>query len=487
MKFFRTISLILTFAFFLGPFELPAQQKDSSEKPISGYYKGYIEILGQKLNIEVKFTSGKDSLNGTIDIPQQGAHGLALSEIKYASPKIHFELPNPAMPARVAIFDGELKDSTVSGQFKQLGMTGVFTLKIAEEVLEKDEPVPYKQEEVSFKNGDIKLAGTLTYPERKGKFPAIIMITGSGPQNRDEELFGFKPFKIIADHFTRAGFAVLRYDDRGVGGSTGSTRNSTTEDFASDALSAVEFLKTLPEIDPLKIGLCGHSEGGIVAPLAASRSNNVAFIILISGTGVTGEGIIKAQTQLLMKASGQTDQAIEEQIKLQQKIFNAVRTNEGWDEVKAIIFKDMEKSFNSLSDEVKKQIPDKVVYINKTVEAQIDAERTPWFRYFIDYDPLPALEKVKCPVLMLFGQKDLQVPTELNRDWMIKALEKGGNKNYTVKEFPDANHLYIKAVTGGAEEYATLEKKFVPGFLDFMTGWLKKLYPEVTDTGAVKN
>jgi dipeptidyl aminopeptidase/acylaminoacyl peptidase len=335
-----------------------------------------------------------------------------------------------------------------------------------------DEPLPYNSEEVTFTNGDIKLAGTLTIPKTEGKHPAVVMITGSGPQNRDEELFGFKPFKIIADYLTKNGIAVLRCDDRGVGGSTGeSVSHYTSEDFAGDVLEAVKFLKTRSDINPKQIGLMGHSEGGIIAPMVASKSDDIAFIVLMAGTGVKGADLIKKQSELIMKAENASEEEIKANNKIIEKL-NKIVINGNMEELRSTFEEAEAKGYNDLTDEEKSSIKDKDEYIKTNVDRDLKRYGNTWFKFFMTYDPAPALEKVKCPVLMLFGELDLQVPPSQNREPMENALKNGGNKDYKVVVFPKANHMFITANTGSPSEYASLPKEFVPGFLDTVKDWI---------------
>jgi pimeloyl-ACP methyl ester carboxylesterase len=335
-------------------------------------------------------------------------------------------------------------------------------------------------EEVVFSNGDIKIAGTITLPDNKGIHPAIIMITGSGPLNRDEEYLGFKPFKIIADHFTQKGIATLRYDSRGVGGSTGNVFLSTFPDFAKDVMAAINYLKNRSEINPSQIGLCGHSEGAFIAPLCASNSDDVAFIILISGGGHSGEKLFLAQSELIMKADGESEDKINDILKSQEELLSLILEGAKETEIESIVIDMTRKSMNIKTNDREAGKED----LNNTIKNQLACQLTqfnsPWFKYFLNYDPIPKLEKVKCPVLMLFGELDLQVPAQLNKDTMVEALKKGGYKNYTVKIFPKANHLYQCAKTGSPSEYGNLDKKFVPGFLEFMSNWLLKRVDIVT-------
>jgi pimeloyl-ACP methyl ester carboxylesterase len=264
----------------------------------------------------------------------------------------------------------------------------------------------------------------------------------------------------------------LRYDDRGIGGSTGSTSESTTEDFAGDVIEAVKFLQSRDEIRHDQIGLCGHSEGGIVAPLAASKDKDITFIILIAGTGVTGKEIIFKQTELILKAECETNEDIKKSLEEQKKLFDNISSGKEKEEIIADIKKQILENFDELPDEIKESIVDKEEYAETSAKAKYEQLSSPWMTYFLSYDPAPALEKVTCPVLLIFGELDLQVPVIQNDQPMVDALIKGGNKDYEVKIFPNANHLFQTTNTGSPTEYAELPKEFVPGFLDFMTKWI---------------
>jgi len=340
----------------------------------------------------------------------------------------------------------------------------------------------YKEEEIVFYNGDIKLVGTLTLPKNKGRHPAIVMITGSGPLNRDEELFEFKSFEIIADHFTRHGIATLRYDSRGVGASTGNVFLSTLPDFSNDVMAAVHYLTNRSEINIKQIGLCGHSEGGIIAPFCASNSDDVAFIILISGVGQSGEKSFFTQNKLIMRADKVSEDKINEVLNLQKKMISQILEGDKETEIESILIDITKKSMNIERSDWNTDKQDLDNTILNQVTCQLTTYNSPWFNYFLNYDPKPKLEKVKCPVLMLFGELDLQVPYQLNKEIMVDALRKSGNKDYTVKVFPKANHLFQYAQTGSPTEYSKLEKKFVSGFLKFMSKWILK-HVEIVNKG----
>jgi pimeloyl-ACP methyl ester carboxylesterase len=445
---------------------------------LDGHWEGAVEVAGQNLTTRVDFKTEGGVLKGTVDFPQQNANGLPLEKVSRQGDKLHFEvLPSP----RTAVFDGALQGTDkITGSFQQAVYVGTFHLERTP--VQASEPLPYKEEEVTFRNGDVTLAGTLTLPETQGPHPAVVLITGSGAENRDEEVFGFKVFRVLADHLTRKGIAVLRYDDRGVGGSSTGTEQDTSETSADDVAAAVKFLQRRPDINPEEIGLVGHSEGGIIAPMVAVRSSDaggppVAFLILMSGPGQPGRQILADQTGLILKANGASQAVIDEKVALEKRAIEAAMTGQGWEEVKAEIRKQYQAAAAALSDDQRKAIGDVNQWVEKSVEAQVQALKSPWMQFFLAYDPAPALEKVTAPVLALFGGLDTQVPAEANRDAVMKALDKGGNKDHTAKIFPDANHLYQSAVTGSPNEYATLKPEFTAGFLDSISDWILARVP----------
>ena len=443
----------------------------SRQSSLDGDWSGSISVAGQTIPLSVHFTVDDDGLSAAIDI--QGATGLALQNVSYDPPRVHFELP---AGAGLAVFDGEHAGDAIGGAFTQSGITGTFTLERAvEEVATNEveaEPLPYNAEEVTFRNADITLAGTLTLPRTGAPHPAVVMITGSGAQNRDEELFGFKLFQVIADHLTRNGIAVLRYDDRGVGGSTGSVSQATSEDFAADVIAAVDLLKNRNDIHSGQIGLMGHSEGGIVAPIAASQSDDIAFMVLMAGTSVTGAEIILEQSALIARTAGASEADIERQATIQRQMFAAVRSGEGWDELRAELQSQVRASLAAMPEGRRSAISDVDTYVEAQVQGQITQSRTPWFQFFIDYDPAATLRRVDTPVLALFAELDLQVIPSQNRGPMEEALRAGNHPDYTIRVLPSANHLFIRAKTGSPAEYASLPKEFVPEFLPLVMDWI---------------
>jgi hypothetical protein len=290
----------------------------------------------------------------------------------------------------------------------------------------------------------------------------VILISGSGAQDRDESLFGHKPFWVIADFLTRNGIAVLRVDDRGIGGSEGKTSEATSIDFAGDVLASFRFLKTQPEIDPQKIGLIGHSEGGLIAPIVAGKNVDVAFVVLLAGPALPGEQIVYEQQKLILLQAGMSEEQANEARLSQEEIFSVLKTETDSakrnEKLKEIMSNGM---YNLMNDELKTSIDNQV----KTVDNK-------WFRFFLTYDPYPALTKLSCPVLALNGEKDLQVPPQSNLRIIEKALKEAGNKNFKIMEIPGVNHLFQTCKTGAVTEYAEIEETISPAVLEILKDWI---------------
>jgi uncharacterized protein len=328
-------------------------------------------------------------------------------------------------------------------------------------------PYPYTEKELIYKNkkDDVTLAGTLTVPNGKGPFPAVIMISGSGPQDRNEALAGHRPFLIWSDYLTRHGIAVLRVDDRGVGSSSGNVNDSTTEDFAGDVLVGVEQLKKQSRINLNQIGLIGHSEGGIIAPLAAVKSNDIAFIVLLAGSGLTGEEILRMQKVEILEADKINNENIKIVVKALEQAINALKNIKDPGELKQEISTIYSNSY--IHDPESKGLTKE-----EFIEENINFYTSTWMKYFLTYNPRTTLEKVKCPVLALVGEKDLQVPPKENLTAIKVALIKGSNEDITVLELPDINHLFQTAVTGSPTEYSKIEETVSPTVLELVTNWI---------------
>jgi pimeloyl-ACP methyl ester carboxylesterase len=336
---------------------------------------------------------------------------------------------------------------------------------------EPEPPFPYKEEEVTFRNmvENFYLAGTLTLPDGEGPFPAVVLITGSGAQDRDGTIFMHKPFKVIADYLTRNGIAVLRYDDRGVGKSQGSMNEATSLTLADDADAGVEYLINRPEIDTRKIGLAGHSEGGLIAPIVASRNNNIAFIVSLAGPGVRGYEILLKQARDILEVSGTDEKEIEESLNINKHLYQLVidepDTRKFAKEALDWYGRELDRQGTGPDERKDKMgaFAEGIVTINN-----------PWMRYFIATDPRQFWSRIKCPVLALNGEKDLQVNYEENLPAIKAALKEGGNRKVKTVALPGLNHLFQHAETGAPGEYLNIEETFSPEVLTLMTSWIKK-------------
>jgi hypothetical protein len=445
----------------------------SSNEVIEGIWQGTLKAGVIELRIVFKIYEQSDGmLTATMDSPDQGAKDIPVDEVIFENGNLRLEIK-----IAMGVFEGKLKGDNLSieGEWKQSGQSVPLVLERIDEVVEllrpqePKEPYSYQEEEVIYENKEatVMLAGTLTIPAQEGPFPAVLLISGSGPQDRDETLFGHHPFLVLADYLTRRGIAVLRVDDRGVGESTGDFAQATSEDFASDVLAGVEYLKRRKEIDPKKIGLIGHSEGGIIAPMVAVQSSDVAFIILMAGSGLTGEEILYLQAALIARAEGASDEAIAKNLSLQEQMFTVLKEEPD----DAIAEKRLRTIFENTISELELSEKEKEI-AEANAEAEIQRVLSPWFRYFLTYDPRPTLMKVKSPVLAINGEKDLQVPPKENLAAIEEALKLAGNNNYTIKELSGLNHLFQTAHTGSLSEYARIEETISPTALEIMSDWI---------------
>ncbi|MBA3062144.1 MAG: alpha/beta fold hydrolase [Atribacteria sp.] len=462
--------IIIGSAFFI----VSAQQQVAPASGIEGIWEGKLEAPGVELRIVFKISKGPDgTLTATLDSPDQGVTGIPVEEVIFKDNTLRLEVKSVG-----GIYEGKVSEDflVIEGEWKQSGQTLPLTVKRVDKAVEilrpqePKKPYPYIEEELVYENKEagITLAGTLTLPPGKGPFPAVLLITGSGPQDRNETIFNHCPFLVLADYLTRQGVAVLRVDDRGVGKSTGDFSQATSEDFALDVLAGIEYLKTRKEINPKQIGLIGHSEGGLIAPMVAVKSPDVAFIVLMAGTGLTGEEILYLQSDLISKAMGVNEEEIAKSRQFNEKIFSVIKGEEDNEIAKERLRQMVMAYLAELSDEEKDWISDPEEYL----KAQLQNLLSPWSRFFLTYDPKPTLSKVKCPVLAINGEKDFQVPPKENLSAIEEALKAGDNKNFTIKELPDLNHLFQTAQTGLPSEYAKIEETISPNALKLIGDWI---------------
>ena len=441
---------------------------------ISGQWNGVLKVQGIQLRVVFHITSSDSGYQATMDSPNQGAAGIPVTTTHYEDSVLTLEVANAGIT-----YEGKLTSDSIVGNFQQAGQT--FPLMLTKGAVEQrqhlrpqepTQPYSYYSEDVTFKNTQdtITLVGTLTLPKKGGNFPAVVLISGSGPQNRDEEIMGHKPFLVLADHLTRHGIAVLRFDDRGTAASSGNFGVATSLDFASDVEAAVNYLRTRQEIDAKKIGLIGHSEGGLIAPIVATRTDQVSFIVLLASPGVPGGELLLQQQEALGKASGIPDSTRRTSQVINRETFKIIRESSHQDTLKRALANYLRQVMQAHADPGRVVGSDEELFIRQ----QVNQLTSPWMRYFIQYDPAPTLSKVTCPVLALNGEKDRQVPPQENLRAIREALEEGGNTSSTTEELPNLNHLFQESTTGLPAEYATIKQTFSPVALTKITRWIKQ-------------
>lgn len=432
---------------------------------IAGTWNGTLNAGGSQLALVFHIVKNDTGYSSSMDSPDQNAFDLKTNSTKFENGKLTIvlnaaKIEYTAILNEANIFEGTFKQGTFSAPLNLTTQKG--EKKKPNRPQEPKEPFSYYTEDVVFKNEkeNIELSGTLTLPKKDGKYPIVILVSGSGPQDRNEELLGHKPFLVIADYLTKNGIGVLRYDDRGVGKSKGDFNTATSKDFAEDANAAVNYLKQRKEIG--KIGIIGHSEGGLIAPIVATQNKNVDFIILLAGPGVSGEKILLAQTALIAKANGATKEDVTKTNTLNAKIFALVK--------EAINKTQLEKDLTTLLKNEIKNIPKSEMpegmKEDDFIQQQVTSLANDWIMYFIKYDPTATLKKVKCPVLALNGSTDLQVPSLMNLQAIKKAITSNGNKNVITKELYGLNHLFQESTTGNPNEYGNIEQTIAPIVLE---------------------
>ena len=437
----------------------------SKAQDISGTWQGKIFILDDETRIVFHiqydsvdvFTASMDNL-----IPG-GEKTLKVEELEWNGDSLYAYIPKFS-----AEYSGNYNKQCgcYAGFFKQNGIR--FPLKLfkgdADDLLYKRpqkplKPYPYLEEEVTVisKSGDT-LAGTLTKPNASGKFPAAILVTGSGPEDRDETILGHKPFLVLSDYLTRKGFAVLRCDDRGTAKSTGNFKNATSGDFADDAEAQVKYLKTRKDIDEKKIGLIGHSEGGCIVPMVAARNKDVAFVVLMAGPGIDLFDLLLIQDSLVSAAEGTTAGEINKSRITNKKIFGFIKTVKD-----SAVLADSIDNYLSGTDATQFEI---LSYIRQYTSN--------WMRWFVGYDPRENLSKLQCAVLAINGEKDVQVPAEVDIASIDETLKRSGNKNYKTEILPGLNHLFQRCKKCSFSEYIRIEETIDPTALSVIGDWMEK-------------
>jgi pimeloyl-ACP methyl ester carboxylesterase len=442
---------------------------------ILGSWNGALKVQGIELRLVFNITKTGDGYQSTMDSPDQGAKGIPVATTIFEGDKLTISMPNMGIEYKATL----VKADELEGTFKQAGQS--FPMNLSKKAVEQSvirkpqEPVPpfsYRSEEVTFMNkvDNVTLSGTLTLPKKKGNYPVVVLISGSGPQNRDGELLGHKPFLVISDYLTKNGIGVLRFDDRGTAKSTGDFSLATSFDFSKDVEAAVAYLLTCKEVNKEQIGLIGHSEGGLIAPMVAARNEAVKFIVLLAAPGQNGDELLLTQQQLIGKASGVSEEELKKSSAIIQKVFELIKQSSDPQQLKSDIHSILEES---LKNSPESEIPNGMSKA-EFISLQVQQITSPWMTYFIKSNPTETLKKVTCPVLALNGEKDVQVAPKENIEAIQKALSEGGNSNLTTKIYPNLNHLFQHATTGSPAEYAIIEETFSEKVLKDIVGWIKK-------------
>jgi len=464
--------------FFILLLLLPVQFVLGQSGKIVGTWEGKLNVgIELRIVFHIKMQAN-GSLKSTADSPDQSAFGLKCDTTILSGDELSIQMLDLG-----ASFTGKMvNDSTVDGIFTQ-GSEIPLALKKVEKISELKRPqtpkppYPYKSEDVIYYNTDksLQYGATITIPEGKGLFPAAVLITGSGAQDRDETILGHKPFAVIADHLSRNGYIVLRVDDRGVGKSTGDFGQSTSEDFAKDVSNSIDYLLTRPETDKKKLGMIGHSEGGMIAPMVAAARKDIDFIVLLAGPGVRITELMEEQNAAILRSMGISESAVTEAKSLFRRIVNEIYSSadsltaiqqtsvvmENWKATKSkAILSEL-----GLADSIKRS-----EHVNQLVQQLFGT----WFRYFINFNPRPYLEQLRCKVLALNGDKDIQVISSQNLPGLKAALKKSKAKAIEIKELPGLNHLFQTCKKCTVEEYGILEETIAPSALQEISNWLNK-------------
>jgi len=448
---------------------------------IVGNWNGTIKTDSFQLGFSFQIEKKSESYISRMDIPKQGVKGIAIKKTTFEDSTLRFDASDLGI-----LYEGIFKGNKIIGKFVQGGKS--FDMDLSRGALleqrRSQEPIkPYRgfSQDVFFRNekDSITLAGTLSLPSKNGNFPVVILISGSGPQNRDGEIMGHKPFLVIADYLVQNGIGVLRFDDRGVFKSEGNFLTATTNDFATDVVAAIAYLKTIAGVDKNRIGLVGHSEGGIIASLIAANNKDINLVVLLASSGLSGDELLLLQKRKMMEAVAINANDIRKSMDFVEgayRIMKASSTSEvakaKLNEYTALVWNDIpsfEKGTMSMQE-----------YTSFFVK-QLTGK---WLYSFIKLDPSIALKKIKCPLLAINGGNDLQVPPKENLKAIKDALTIAKNRNFNILEIPHLNHLFQESVTGLPDEYGTIDQTFSPIVLNELKLWIEKNGPRVSQPSS---
>lgn len=443
---------------------------------ISGSWKGDLKVMGQSLPLIVHFEEQNGEWTGKMDSPQQNAMGIPMKKVLANELMVSFE-----MSVLNASYEGVLTNDEIKGNFSQGGMKFPLDFSRAnpDDIQKREvpnrpqtpkEPFNYDIEEVSFENksDNITLMGTLTKPKGEGKFPAVVLITGSGPHNRDHEILGHKPFWVMADYLSENGIVVLRYDERGIGKSTGDFSSATTFDLKNDVVSAIKFLENHPSVDLSKIGVIGHSEGGLISWILGSEEYNLSFLVSLAGPVVPIKELMTKQTEELARVSGLPESIVKSEVNKNKQVYQAVIDSQSDEEWKAALGPIFEANLKEM------YVPEnmwasQITSLRNAYESQL----TPWMVNFLKMNPEVYISEIDIPVFAAFGTKDLQVAAAQNGNRLIELFE-GKSDLLALKVYDNLNHIFQTAQTGGIEEYGKIEETFNEKVLSDIVKFIKQ-------------
>lgn len=444
----------------------PCQAQD-----FSGTWEGELNVQGNMLPFIIHFEKTDGAYTSVFDSPAQSAFGIPFDSTEVNGAEVKCVNVQGGIIYKASLGGGVLKGTFIQGvstlplelERKENGYSGPMRPQ------NPQDPFPYRIEEVEIANikAGLFLRGTLTLPEGKGPFPAAVLITGSGPQNRDCEVAGHKPFLVLADHLTRNGIAVLRYDDRGTAASTGRFDSATTADFADDAEAVFEFLRAHADVNPDKTGLIGLSEGGLIGPIIAARNPDVGFVVMLAGPAVRGSELLAEQNEAIGRLSGFAPEFLREARMLNEKIYDYAVASPDVETMLAGAAEFAESTAREAGGKLAGAGPEEI-------ESAVSEAANPWVRYFLGYDPEPTLAALKCPVLALYGGKDVQVPSSQNRP-AAEAIFERERVDAELRVFPECNHLFQSAPTGAVSEYGMIEETMSPEVLSAIAEWIVDL------------
>lgn len=425
--------------------------------------------------MEIVIDKKETGWNATIKSPDQSDEAIPCQIIRQWKDSLYFQASSIGLS-----FEGKWDSASESWKGVIRQGLGAYSMELIRTPLSPPSPMrrpqnptppfPYHERDASIVNekAGITLHGTLTLPFGKGPYACAVLISGSGPQNRDEELLGHRPFFVLSDYLTRQGLAVLRIDDRGTAESEGDFSKATSMDFATDVIASMKWLTTQKEIDPLRIGLIGHSEGGMIAPMVAAMQPTPApaFIISLAGTGVKGQDVLLKQNHDILLAQGSGREEAERRVALLARVIDALVHEQDSTLRSGAVYEYIDSQIGHMSE----QLPN----FQEVRKQQAESLLMPWMPFFLAYDPSKDWRKVTCPVLAMNGEKDLQVNASDNLRAISAALDSGNNTNYTTLVLPGVNHLFQHCSTGVPDEYGQLEETFAPEALEYMVSWIKK-------------